>query len=73
MTQKKELTFAINIYDENSVCPNILDSSIAQMSEDEADSLVDIALEIAMRVKHKMPYDEFMRLLVDNCEKADLI
>ena len=71
MTDK--LTFTINIYDEDAIRPNILDQGFAQMTQDEADNLVDIALEIAMRIKNDMPYEEFLTLLVSNCEEADLI
>lgn len=62
------MEIAINVYDEDSDLLNIIDSGVVVMEEEEVESVVDLALEIAMRHSQGMEVEKFLDRLVEVCE-----
>ena len=62
------MEIAINIYDEDDEHLNILDSGVVVMEEEEVESIVDLALEIASRHSKGIDYEKFLDRLVEICE-----
>ncbi len=62
--------YPINIYDDESEHINILDQGVVALTESELQNVIDLAIEIAYRAKHDVPYEKFLEKLADDLEQS---